>query len=247
MMKRRSRAAVVAIVAVALAFTGCSSKSDTGSSESPPTTATSPNVDAASLVKQAADVMRKVTGVHLNLVVEGKLPNLQVTEVNADLSNTPQAVGTGDATVTIGDASVDAKFVYVDGHLYSDAAAPGSFTDYGDGVSIYPVSVFLDPDKGIANRLAKLSNPTAAGNEEIDGIQTTRITGTSSSNDVATLSGSRLPPENATTVSTTVWIATDGSYHTIRVRIDPSGGSVTATFSEWNKQVTATKPNVTTG
>ena len=168
----------------------------------------------------------------MSLVVQGNVPNLSVSKVEADLSNTPKPVGNGDATVKIGNASVDSKFIYVDGHLYSDAAKPGSFTDYGDGASIYPVSVILDPNKGLANLLAKLSNPTNAGSEQINGIQTTKITGTSSTNDVATISGSRIAPANATTVPTTVWIATDGSYHTVRVELDPAGGSVTATFSD---------------
>jgi lipoprotein LprA len=248
-MNVRSRAAVAAIVAVAVAFTGCSSKSNSGSSGgssgSASTTSASANADAASLVQHSADAMKQLTGVHMSLVVQGNIPNLSVSKVDADLSDTPKAVGNGTATVKIGNASVDAKFVFVDGHLYSDAAKPGSFTDYGDGASIYPVSVMLDPNKGIANLLAKLSNPTNAGSDTINGVQTTKITGTSSSNDVATISGSRIAPAKATTVPTTVWIATDGSYHAVQVEIDPPGGSVTATFSDWNKQVTATKPTTT--
>lgn len=239
-LKLWSRAgAAAAVMVTALVLTGCGSpKSNTSGSGS-----NAPNVDAASTVKQAADAMRKVTGMHVSLSVQGTVPNLEVTKLDGDVSNTPQTVANGTATLTVGKSPVDSKFVFVDGHLYSDVAEPGKFTDYGNGASIYEVSTLLDPDKGLAHLLANLQNPKVAGSEQVNGIATTKITGTSSTDDVATLAGSRLSPQNAPPTPTTVWIASDGSYHLVKIEITPvENGTVSMTMSEWGKQVTATKP-----
>ncbi|WP_205874153.1 LppX_LprAFG lipoprotein [Mycobacterium camsae] len=236
---RAGAGAAAAVVVTALVLTGCGSpKNSTSGSGS-----NAPNVDAASTVKQAAEAMRKVTGMHVSLTVTGSVPNLEVTKLDGDVSNTPQTVANGTATLTVGKSPVDSKFVFVDGHLYSDVAEPGKFTDYGNGASIYEVSTLLDPDKGLAHLLANLQSPKVSGTEQINGVATTKITGTSSTDDVATLAGSRLSPQNAPPTPTTVWIASDGSYHLVKIEITPvENGSVSMTMSEWGKQVTATKP-----
>jgi lipoprotein LprA len=241
-LKLWSRAGVAtasAVVAVAFILSGCGTKNNASSGGS----SSVPNVDAAATVKQAADVMRKVTGMHVSLTVQGAVPNLAVTKLDGDVSSTPQTVANGTATLTVGKNPVDSKFVFVDGHLYSDLAEAGKFTDYGNGASIYDVSTLLDPDRGLAHVLANLQNPKAVGTEQVNGIATTKITGTSSTDDVATLAGSRLSPENAPPTPTTVWIASDGSNHLVKIEIVPvENGTVTLTMSEWGKQVTATKP-----
>jgi lipoprotein LprA len=237
-------AAAAAALVLVFAIGGCSTSKHGTTGGGPSSSA--PNVDAATVVKQAADAMRQVTGMHLTVAVQGNVPNLSLTKLDGDVSNTPQTVATGTATLTVGQKPVDSKFVFVDGHLYSDVAHPGGkYTDYGDGVSIYDVSILLDPNRGLANILSNLKDPKVAGTEQVNGVATTKITGTSSSSDVARLSGSRLGPENATSIPTTVWIASDGSHHLVQLQIVPvENGTVTLTMSDWGKQVTATKPPV---
>jgi lipoprotein LprA len=180
---------------------------------------------------------------HVSLAVSGNVPNLRVTKLDGDVSNTPQTVATGNATLLLGNNPQDAKFVFVDGHLYSDLGQPGTYTDFGNGASIYNVSVLLDPNKGLANLLANLKDASVAGTEQVNGVATTKITGNSSADDVATLAGTRLTSENVSTVPTTVWIASDGSSHLVQLKIVPTPDtSVTLTLSDWGKQVTATKP-----
>lgn len=242
MKKLWSRAGVVtaaAVLASALVLTGCGSGKNNASGSG----SNAPSADAATTVKQAADAMRKVTGMHLSLTVHGSVPNLEVTKLDGDVSNTPQTAANGTATLTVGQSNVDSKFVFVDGHLYSDVAEPGKFTDYGNGASIYEVSTLLNPDKGLAHILANLQSPKAAGTEQVNGIATTKITGTSSTEDVAALAGSRLSPQDAPPTPTTVWIAADGSSHLVKVEMTPvENGTVTMTLSDWGKSVTATKP-----
>lgn len=180
-------AAATAILAVVLAIGGCSTEGDAGKASD--TAATASNGDAAMLLKQATDAMRKVTGMHVRLAVTGDVPNLRVTKLEGDISNTPQTVATGSATLLVGNKSEDAKFVYVDGHLYSDLGQPGTYTDFGNGASIYNVSVLLDPNKGLANLLANLKDASVAGSQQADGVATTKITGNSSADDIATLAG----------------------------------------------------------
>ncbi len=238
---RAVTAAAAAALAVVFAIGGCSNNSSTG--KSPGTTATTSSGEAATLLKQAADAMSKVTGMHVSVAVQGDVPNLRVTKLDGDISNTPQTVATGTATLLVGKSPQDAKFVYVDGHLYSDLGQPGTYTDFGNGASIYNVSVLLDPNKGLANLLSKLQGGSVAGTEQVNGVATTKITGNSSADDVATLAGSKLTAQSVTTVPTTVWIASDGSSHLVQVQIHPtSDTSVTLTMSDWGKTVTATKP-----
>jgi lipoprotein LprA len=243
-MKRSPRtvtAVLAAALAVVLAIGGCSNSSNTG--KSPGATATHSSSEAATLLKQAADAMAKVTGMHVSVAVQGDVPNLRVTKLDGDISNTPQTVATGTATLLVGKSPQEAKFVYVDGHLYSDLGEPGTYVDFGNGASIYNVAVLLDPSKGLANVLSKLQGGAVAGTEQVNGVATTKITGNSSADDIATLAGSKLTAESVTTVPTTVWIASDGSSHLVQLQIHPTNDtSVTLTMSDWGKTVTATKP-----
>ncbi|BBY54314.1 LppX_LprAFG lipoprotein [Mycobacterium koreense] len=245
-MKLRFRTGVVAtsaFVAAALTLSGCSS-SDSGTTDTGQNNGS--NGDAAQLVEDSAQALSEVTGLHMKITTEGTVPNLAVKTLEGDISNDPQTAATGDATLIVGQKDIDAKFVYVDGHLYSDVGDPGgAFTDFGDGASIYDVSTILDPDKGLANVLSKLKDPKKEGTETIDGTETTKVSGTSSTDDIMALSGSRLAPKDAVEMPTTVWIADDGTNYPVKVQVVPVDGAVlTMVLSEWGKKVEVTKPPV---
>lgn len=100
-MKLAPRAAVAAIALITtLALGGCPSNEGSRASEQPPGT-TATNDDAATLLKQATQAMRKVTGMHVSLEVEGDVPNLRVTSLEGDISNKPHTVATGTATMLV--------------------------------------------------------------------------------------------------------------------------------------------------
>ncbi|QLL06197.1 LppX_LprAFG lipoprotein [Mycobacterium vicinigordonae] len=232
---------VAAALAVVLVLGGCGSNGTNG--KAPASTTSATNAEAAKLLKSAAEVMRKVTGTHLKVAVRGEVPNIGVSKFEADVSNTPQTAATGVATIPVGGDSQEAQVVFVDGHLYSDLGQPGSYTDFGTGTSIYNVSVLLDPGKGLANLLTNLKNGSVAGSQQLDGVATTKITGDSSADDVATLAGVRLTEASVATVPTTVWTASDGSSHLVQIQISPTANaSMTLSMSDWGKQVTATRP-----
>ncbi|MEQ0573891.1 LppX_LprAFG lipoprotein [Mycobacterium tuberculosis] len=133
---------------------------------------------------------------------------------------------------------------YVDGHLYSDLGQPGTHRFRQRRLDLQRVGA-LDPNKGLANLLANLKGTRpVAGSQQADGVATTKITGNSSADDIATLAGSTSdPPKTSKRCPTTVWIASDGSSHLVQIQIAPTKDtSVTLTMSDWGKQVTATKP-----
>lgn len=52
------------------------------------------------------------------------------------------------------------------------------------------MSVLLDSDNGLANLLANLKDGSVTGSEQVNGVATTKITGNSAADDIATLAGS---------------------------------------------------------
>lgn len=251
---RTGIAAATAVVATSLVLTGCShSKDETttenGSTQTSSTTAAAPtgSPEALKLLHDAATAMDSVKGVHLLLEVQGKVPNIPVTKLEGDLTNVPQPAAEGTTTLTVGQETRNAKFVYTDGHMYSDVGEPGGkFTDFGDGQSIFDVSNVLDPAKGLANVLNKITDAKVDGTADVDGVATTKVTGTSSTGTIAELGGNRYSgSKDSETMPTTVWIATDGTNHPVKIEINPvPDATMTLNLSDWGKQITVTKPDV---
>jgi len=248
-MKVRFKMAIAAAAAFGLALTACGTEESTPAGESSAAEGTTSGADASELVSQSAAAMKDLTGAHITMNVEGKVPNLKVTTLEADVTNTPAVAATGEATIQMGgDKTQTTKLVYVDGHLYSDVAEPGNFFDYGDGNSIYNLSVILDPSNGLANALSKLKDPKEAGSETIDGTATTKIEATASTDDVAVLAGARKAPENSQEWPVTVWIADDAPHYLVQAQItvgNADDATVTMTLSDFGKEVTVEKPEIT--
>ncbi|WP_183466261.1 LppX_LprAFG lipoprotein [Mycolicibacterium iranicum] len=237
-MRFRIGAVMAVASATVIALAGCSGSGDSGGSGG-----SDSGVDAASLVQESSQAMQDLTGAHVVITAEGRVPNLKVTKLEADIASKPTPVATGTASIQVGQQNQEAQLIYVDGRLYSDIAEPGKWTDYGTGTSIYNLAVLFDQQNGLANALANLKDPKAEGSEEIDGVKTTKITGTASTTDVAQLAGARKAPEKEQTVPMTVWIADEAPHYLVRAQITPvPDTSVTMTLSEFGKTVTAQKP-----
>ena len=240
-MHRAQRIATAAIttgIAAAIALTGCSTSSDNESSTS--TTATSTITDPAALVSAAADATAALKGAHLDLTVDGKIPNLTAKAVQADLVTKPKTAAKGTATVLLGKSQVSAPFVYVDQHLYADISNKG-YVDYGNGQSIYDISVVLNPEKGLANLLREMKNPTKTGAESINGAQTTKLSGTVTAKTLAPLTGVNITANHDAQVPISVWIT--GDHQLARVALTPvPRSSMTIGLSKWNETVEVSKP-----
>ncbi|EGD53203.1 LppX_LprAFG lipoprotein [Gordonia neofelifaecis] len=241
-MKRSKRFAIAsasAVVAAAIALTGCSSNDDGGSSD----TTTASDSAATTSLNAAADTAAALTGAKVDLKVEGSLQGVNASEVEATVATKPKVVGEGTATLQMGDKSVEAPFVYVDDHMYADVDDKG-YLDYGDGRSIYDVSKILDVNAGVPHILRSVQGATEEGSETVDGVEATKITGTIPAKDLAGLTGTSPQAKGLDgDIPVTVWVTKDGKNNVVRVTSEPAkGASLTVTLSDWGKTVTVKKP-----
>lgn len=228
---------VVGATAAAIALTGCSTQNGSGGG----------GADASGLISQSSAAMKNLTGAHVVITADGKVPGLKITKLEADVADKPAVVATGSATVQMGgDKTQTTQLIYVDGHLYSDVAEPGKWFDYGQGDSIYNLGVIFDPTQGLANAVGKIKDAKNAGSETIGGTATTKVTGTISTNDVAQLAGARKAPDQAQDVPITVWISDADPHYLVQAQVQRTDkdAKLTMTLSDFGKTVTATKPQL---
>jgi lipoprotein LprG len=232
-MQTRLLAIFAALFAAIALIAGCSSKSQ-GSSQ--------PLPDAASLLKESSETTKSQSSVHLKLAVQGEIKELPIETLEGDLTNTPAVAASGTANILfLGQRLEGVDFVVADGTLYA-ALTKGSYQDLGPAADIYDVSAILNPDTGLANVLANFSGPKADGRENLNSVETVRVTGTVSADAV-----NKIAPQIAATgpVPATAWIREDGNHELVQAKLEPTpGNTLTMTCSDWGKSVTVTKPAV---
>ena len=221
---------LTALFAATVLIAGCSSSSDK-SSESLP--------DAATLLKDGNTATRALKSVHLELSVEGDLPDLPIKTLTGDLTNVPAVAAQGNAKLLFQGADVDANYVVIDGNLFV-ALSGDSYLDMGPAADVYDIAAILNPDTGLANVLANFSDPKSESTETINGVETVKVTGQVSADAVNKIA----PPIAATgPIPGTAWIEKDGDHKLVRAKLEPKeGSSVQMTLSDWDKPVTVAKP-----
>ena len=236
--QRVAAGAFTAGIAAALVLTGCSNSNDEGGD----TPATS-DAGATTALNSAADATAALTGAHVVLTVDGKYQALNASKVDVDLETKPGIEGKGTTTLNMGDKTVDAPFVYIDGKLYANVDDKG-YQDYGDGRSIYDVSKVLDAEKGVPNILRKLEGAKIEGEENVGGVAATKITGTIPAKELSSLAGTAPQGEQADKdVPATVWVTKDGKNQVARVVVEPGDNvKMTVDIDKWNQKVDVTKP-----
>ncbi|MDA0252313.1 MAG: LppX_LprAFG lipoprotein [Actinomycetota bacterium] len=226
---RRIFAMLTALLAAALLVSGCSKE------------AAEPLPEAAGLIQQSIATTKTLKSAHLEIAVNGKIDGLPVKTLSGDLTNVPSVAIKGNSTISMGGSDVDIELVVLDGTLYA-ALTPNSWLDMGPAVEVYDPSVILNPDTGLANMLASVTDAKSAGFDTIGGVPTVKITGKVAAAAVNTL----IPQIKATEpLPATVWIEKNAPNQLVQAQIDPSeGNTVLLTLSEWDKPVTVTKPAV---
>lgn len=201
-----------------------------------------PLPDATTWIKQATDVTKNVTSVHLVLLVNGKITGLPVKTLTGDLTTHPNTVASGNATITLDGSDLNANFVVVDGELYA-TLTPSKWSDFGKASDIYDVASILNPNTGLANVLANFTGAKTEGRDRINDQSAVRISGNVSADAVNKIA----PPFKATQpMPATVWIQETGDHQLAQIRLDnkSSGNSVQITLSNWGEPVQVTKPQV---
>jgi lipoprotein LprG len=225
--------AVLAALSIATALVGgCSSSSKQSSAPLP---------DATTLLKQSSQTTKNVKSVHLVLSVTGKIQGLPVKNLTADLATAPNTAAKGDAKITLAGSDIDAQFVVFDSILYA-ALTANKWSDFGPAADIYDPSSILNPDTGLANVLANITDPKSDSHESINGQDTIKITGTASADSVNGLA----PQLKATApLPTTLWIQENGDHQLVQAKLEQSpDSSIQMTLSNWNAPVQVTKPPV---
>jgi lipoprotein LprG len=225
--------AVLAALSIATALmSGCSSSKKQSSAPLP---------DATTLLKQSSQMTKTVKSVHLALSVNGKVQGLPVKTLTGDLATAPSTAAKGDAKITLAGSEIDAQFVVYDAILYA-ALTANKWSDFGPAADIYDPSSILNPDTGVANVLANITNPKSDSHEPINGQDTIKITGETPAD---TVNGLAPQLKASAPLPTIVWIQESGDHLLAQVKLEQSpGNSIQMTLSNWNAPVQVAKPPV---
>ncbi|WP_328355456.1 LppX_LprAFG lipoprotein [Mycobacterium sp. NBC_00419] len=228
--RRRMFAVLAALLSTAtLVVAGCSSKP----AESLP--------DAQGLLQQSITATKALKSAHLEINVSGKIDGLPVKKLTGDLTNVPSVAVSGNSTISMGGSDVDIQLVVLEGTLYA-ALTPNNWLDMGPAADVYDPSVILNPDSGLANMLASVTDAKSEASDTVNGVDTVRISGKVTGDAVNKL----IPQVKASgAVPATVWIQKSDPHQLVQAKVDPSdGNSIQLTLSDWDKPVTVTKPAV---
>lgn len=236
-MQTRPRLAVLvsmltAVLTATVLVAGCSSSKENSA----------PLPDAATLLSDSQKTTAAQQSVHLVLTVDGEIKELPIASLTGDLTLAPAVAASGKADIIfLGQKLEGVEFVVVDGSLWG-AITPGSWQDFGPAVDIYDVAAILDPQTGLANILANFSEAKADGRENLNGVDTVKVTGNVTADAV-----NKIAPQIGATgpVPATAWIEEGGDHKLVQARLEPTpGNSVQMTLSDWGKPVTVAKPAV---
>jgi len=224
-MKARKAAVLVTLTAaLSLWLSGCAS--DKPESEGPTSTASTPDSPLMADVRQAADATKALTSAHLAVSTKGQVDSmLGITTADVDVRTSPLAAkgsctynGQSNVPFRIKDDTISVK-------LFDDWTNIGSVSDLS-------ASRLIDPSNGVAKLLSGVTNLQSQGPEVINGVPTTKITGT-----LPTDSVKIIDPGARQSRPSTMWIASDGSHRLVQASVDLGSGSVQVTLSKWNEPV----------
>ncbi|MFI1918550.1 LppX_LprAFG lipoprotein [Nocardia sp. NPDC020380] len=221
--------------------------------------ANTPLPNGTQILQESARTTQTLQSVHLKLTADN-LPTLPIESVDADVTNQPQGAGQaiGEAKVrTKPDAPfTDTKFLVVDKKMYAGDGT--TYAPIGDAEKIYDPGIILDKDKGLANVIAQVQNPQVVDREQVNGINTVKVTGTIDSSVIDPIAPQI--GKDGGTFPITLWIqdvappATSATAlpssapspgtgpNLVQALVKKDPGSVTVTLSDWGKPVHVTKP-----
>jgi LppX_LprAFG lipoprotein len=253
----RTFAIVAAAALFATVIAGCGGKSSQSSgsqssgAQTPAASGTSsagaPAAQAGQLVQDASKATTDLHSLHIVLATTN-INTLPMESVDADVTNQPkgngQAVGHATIRPTPQAKVISKDFLVTNKTMYTKNEA-GVYTSMGEAKKIYDPGIILDPDKGLGFAIGKVQNPQVAGNENINGVATVKVTGTIDSAVIDPIipqigkGGGNLP---ITLYITDVKATPGGTANLVRMVVNKDQGDVTITLSAWGKPVTIPNP-----
>jgi lipoprotein LprG len=224
---------LVALLASLATVTSCSS--DDGGGGSLP--------DAGGLLKAATKSTSNIRTAHFTLTVNGKVPGLDVQSAEGDLKRDGGKSGSAKGTVkmTLFGSLFEGEFVIVSDKAYVKGPT-GGYQELPASliVNLYDPGAILDPSRGVANVLSKVTDAHTDATEDVDGVATYRVKAKAAKDVVA-----NLVPGVSSDVDITLWLRKDGDHQPVKASVAvPANGSPTVDvkLSDVDKPVEITAP-----
>nr|WP_305799913.1 LppX_LprAFG lipoprotein [Mycobacterium sp. 1164966.3] len=207
-----------------------------------------PSPQAAQLVQDASKATTALRSLHIILATTN-LTTLPMESVDADVTNQPQgngqAIGHANIRLQPQAPAVGKDFLVTNKTMYTKNET-GKYTSVGPAVKIYDPGIILDKDKGLGSAIGKVQNPQIAGNENINGVPTVKVTGTI---DAAVIDPiiPQIAKDATAPLPITLYItdvkATPGTTaNLVRMVVDKGQGNVSITLSAWGQPVNIPNP-----
>jgi lipoprotein LprG len=229
--KPAARAATAALLVIAVAVAGCSSKKKS--------TADLPA--AGGLLFASQDAMRQVQTAHVTIDVTGSISGLVLHRADGQLTRDGKAKGT--ATVEQSGQTVELDFVIVGSTLYLKGPTGGwQQVPLALASTVYDPSAILDPERGMVKLMSTARGAKTEAKEQVDGTDAYRI-GFTPSDDVMSV----LIPGIGSGSAAKVWVAVDSkrllkATFTLPPTSTDKGGTATIRFTEYDAPVTINAP-----
>lgn len=193
--------------------------------------------DGATLLANSATAMRAVTTTHFTLTVQGNTSQVQVRSAEGELTREGSAKGT--AKLDEGSQLLELPFVVIGQTLYLHLpTGPVQKLPAAALSTYFDPRPILDPDRGIASLLASGQGATTEAREQIDGVDSYRLTVNFPAQALKTLA----PGLGLTSDKTSeLWVATQGS-RLIKAQFPTTYGMITVQLSDFDAPVTITPP-----
>jgi lipoprotein LprG len=219
------------LLAVSVGCTDRGADDPAGGSEN-----SAPLPEAAELLRSAATELATVKTARFAITTEGAAETLGISAAEGVITSAGEAQGS--AKIEQAGLPLELQFVVKGETLHVNGLTGGwQQLPLATAAAIYDPTALLSPDRGVANLVSKATGTTEA-RETVDGVQTYRIRGT--------LSGAalgNLVPGVGEDVTGTLWIGADRRLlHRAQFPVPGQSGTVTVTFSEYDKPVTIRVP-----
>lgn len=220
---RTPLAVLAAGCALALALTACQDEATDLS-----------GLSADELLAVAADEMAEVETVRVRMDSDANVGELPVRQVDGQVTGSGDAEGS--AQVEQFGQLMELDFVVVGDAFHYRLLGGWQQVPRADAESLYDPSAILDPERGVAQLLRTAGDAALDGTEELDGVDTYRVTATL---DLA--AAAALLPGAPDGLTGTLWIGADRRLHQAVLAL-PDGGTATVRLSDFDAPADISAP-----
>lgn len=202
---------------------------------------------AGTLLDAAAAAVADIDSAHVSLRTTGKIPELRVSSLDADLTRKGKKVAAkGSGKMRVMSQLVSVEFVLTGGTLYVKGPT-GGFQKIPAALSssVYDPSALLDPKRGISKVLRSVRGAKTVAAEKVRGTPAFKVTGSVPEKVIG-----GLLPGVSSRADVTFWLAKADGHRPVKAVVsfpgkkgdDGKPAKVIVTLSDVNKPVEITPP-----